>query len=122
MKTNATPKLRRLSKNRGSRIEDRRKMMRSSILDPRSSILNPLGSNRGVRRLICVFRLEGLFVELNVKDRFDQPSLLDQLAVLEDLDFVWHQCVLDRLEIFEIKPVFNRSGLRVFVVGVDDAA
>src|SRR5215475_5309776 len=83
-------------------------------------ILDSLGSNRGVRGLVCVFRLKGLFVELNVEGRFDQPSLLDQLAVLKDLDFVWHQRVLDRLEIFEIKPVFNRCGLRVFVVGVDD--
>src|SRR5262247_4125359 len=84
-------------------------------------ILDPSGSNRGVRGLVRVFGLEGLFVELNVEDRFDQPSLLNQLAVLKYLDFVWHQCVLDRLEIFEIEPVFNRSGFRVFVVGVDDA-
>src|SRR5262245_59992191 len=84
-------------------------------------ILDPSGSNRGVRGLVRVFGLEGLFVELNVEDRFDQPSLLDQLAVLKYLDLVWHQCVLDRLEIFEIEPVFNRSGFRVFVVGVDDA-
>src|SRR5262249_11034930 len=83
-------------------------------------ILDPSGSSRGVRGLVCVFGLEGLFVELNVEDRFNQPSLFDQLAVLKYLDFVWHQCVLDRLEIFEIDPVFNRSGFRVFVVGVDD--
>src|SRR6266498_5540845 len=92
----------------------------SAIRNPQSAIRNPLGSNRGVRGLVCVFGLEGLFVELTVEDRFDQPSLLDQLAVLKYLDFVWHQCVLDRLEIFEIEAVFNRSGFRVFVVGVDD--
>src|SRR5262245_50452230 len=84
-------------------------------------ILDPSGSSRGVRGLVCVFGLEGLFVELNVEDRFNQPSLFDQLAVLKYLDFVWQQRVLNRLEIFEVEPVFNRSGFRVFVVGVDDA-
>src|SRR5262245_9757889 len=82
--------------------------------------LDSSGSNRSVRRLVCVFGLEGLFVELNVEGRFDQLSLLDQLAVLKDLDFVRHQCILDRLEIFEIEPVVNRRGFRVFVVGVYD--
>src|SRR5215475_2989289 len=95
--------------------------VRLSSRNRQSAIRNPLGSNRGVRGLVCVFGLEGLFVELNVEDRFDQPSLLNQLAVLKYLDFVWHQCVLDQLEIFEIEPVFSRSGFRVFVVGVDDA-